>query len=236
MLRQQVQSKVMHAVRAIWAYIRMMHREGIDRGSIVTFDENLRVRVDFTTSVAELAAALETILAGECSGGTRLYDSLEDMVNFFWRAGRRDCRWDAVAITDGLDNRSRNYPHENPLSPTLIGRYLGTRFNHEATNRMTLFGVGSKQEINVPALEAMGKAGNFAALRIEAFPLLEAYLKQIAVEVRGEVEDVLVPLGHDVFGQKVLGHIRNEHIRVTQKPIDYCILLDVSGSMSNPAS
>ncbi len=230
MLRQQVQTKLDYAVSAVWTYIRMMHREGVDRGSIATFNDQFRIRVDFTTSVAVLAAALRAILAEGGSGNTRCYDSLEDTANLFRRAGRRGVRWDVMAVTDGMDNRSRSFPHDNPRSPELIGRYIGTRFSGEATNRFTLFGVGSREEINTKALAAMGDAGGFAALRIEAFPLLEGYLKQLAFEVRGEVEDVLVPLGHNM-----LGHVRNERVRVTPKPIDYCILLDVSGSMSNPA-
>lgn len=230
MNQQQTTPKIHHAVNSAWSLVRSIHREGVDRCCVATFGDTFQIRADFTTSLPELAAILTAIGRGVKDEGTRLYDSVADMINAFWKAGRRDRPWVFLILTDGMDNRSKKYPCGNPNSPEMIGRYIGTRFNHEPTNCVALFGVGSDRQLNEKALATMSHFGNFPAVRVEAFPLLEPYLKRLAYEVTGEVEDVYIPLGGGVVGQ-----VRNQNVRVTRRPIDYAILLDVSASMADPA-
>jgi hypothetical protein len=232
-MQQQATTKLVSAVMSVWeSYIRPRHREGVDRGAVFTFGNTCRVEADFTTSLSELAATLNIVMAnGVRNEGTRLYDTLEDMVNAFWMAARRDCQWDALVITDGMDNRSRRYPHQNATSPELIGRYIGTRFNHLPSNRILLFGVGSERQLNAQALGTIAHHGNFRAIRIEGFSQLDRYIKEGTYNVTRKTENEYIPIAPGV-----VGHIQNQRVEVARRPTDYAILLDVSHSMGEPAT
>src|SRR4051794_21784125 len=107
MLQHQSASRNAYQVHAAWSFIRTMHREGIDQGLIATFGDTFRIETDFTTSISRLATTLNGLAQGARNEGTLLYDSIENMVNTFWRAGRRDSQWILLINTDGDDNRSQ---------------------------------------------------------------------------------------------------------------------------------
>lgn len=229
MLRNQTTPKIAYAVSAAWTFIQSLHREGVDRGLIATLGDRFEIQSDFTTSTSQLATTLNAIAQGVKDEGTRLYDSIQDIITTFWSAGRRDCPWVLLIVTDGDDNRSKNYPCNKPQSPEMIGRYVGTRFNHERTNFPFLIGVGQDQQINARALATIGHYGQFPAVRIEAFPHLQRVFQQIAVRVTSDLERFYVPTPYGAI-QGV-----RENVRLTRQPIDYAILLDVSLSMGHPA-
>jgi hypothetical protein len=220
MLQQLAPTNLVYAVSATWSFIQKFHREGTDRGAIFTFGDRFRVEADFTTSLPRLAAALAGIAKGGATGrATRLYDSIQDGIEAFWRAGRRDRRWGLGILTDGGDNGSTNYPHDNPNSPELIGRYIGTRFNHEPSNYGFLVGVGDDRQINARALATIGHYGNIPAVRIEGFGLLGDFFDRMAYEMSGIVVDR-----------------QGVRVHVDRRPLDYAILLDVSASMNQVAA
>ncbi|HWQ15045.1 MAG TPA: hypothetical protein VNL77_19765 [Roseiflexaceae bacterium] len=212
--------KIDYAVAASAVFIHHLHRDGFDRGMIATFGSSLHVNQNFTSSSAHLYTALRSV---RLNGATRLYDSIEDVVQLFWRYGDRQRPWLLTIITDGQDNESRKYKNR----PANIGQYVATNFMHEPTNFTFLIGVGSGQEIDATALATLGKMGRFPAMTIAAFPLLERLFLQIALSI-----------SEQLIGQQInIGNLTWEQVsriyQVSQIPIDYAFLIDCSTSMES---
>jgi hypothetical protein len=216
--------KIEYAVGAAGVFIRHLHRENFDRGLIATFGHDFRIEQNFTGTESQLHSALGRVARSVTNEQTRLYDSIEDIINAFWQFGQRDRPWLLTIITDGQDNQSQKYAG----NPAGIGRVVATRYNHEPTNYIFVIGVGEGNQIDVKALRTLGDAGRFPTIAIEDFPLLEAVFLEIAIEVSEQTVGRHVDVG-DMSWDEV------ERIRrVSMTPLDYAFLIDRSGSMNEP--
>ena len=228
--------KIDYAIGAARLFIHHLHQDGIDRGMIATFGNTFRVEQRFTSTEVYLHNALATLPSTVVNAvnknqgeSTRLYDSMEDVINHFWdeRLGAaRNRPWLLTIITDGQDNLSTRYPHKDSLSPARIGQCIAQRFNHEPSNYPFLIGVGEGQYIDKQALATIGAYGRFPAVTIEAFPLLELMFLEIAINVSEQVSGVTIRQGSRSWQE--VSRIR----QTTRIPIDYAFLIDLSGSMS----
>jgi len=214
--------KIEYAVGAARLFIHHLHRDSFDRGMIASFGNGFRVEQGFTSYEPELHTSLQRVQRSVTNEGTWLYDSIEDVIKEFWRFGRKNRPWLLTVITDGYDNTSSRYRN----NPAAIGRYVATKFNHEPTNFIFVIGVGEGRQIDKNALATLGNYGNFLAITIEAFPLLEMVFLQIAVEVSTRIAGYSVNAGNLTWGE--VARIRE----VTQVAFDYAFLIDRSGSMT----
>jgi uncharacterized protein (DUF58 family) len=99
-------TKIEYAVAAAGIFIAHLHREGFDRGMVATFGSTFRVEQNFTSSEAHLHSALARLDPSRIkqeNEGTRLYDSIEDVISQFWSYGDRNRPWLLTIITDGKD-------------------------------------------------------------------------------------------------------------------------------------
>ena len=213
--------KIEYAVGAASLFSRHLHREGFDRGMIATFGNGFRVEQGFTSYEGNIHSALSRVSRSIRDERTRLYDSIEDVIMEFWRTGQRDRPWLLTVITDGQDNESRKYRN----NPAAIGNFVASRFNHEATNYIFVIGVGEGQMIDKNALATLGDYGNFLAITIGAFQLLEMVFLEIAVKVSTQIQGIQVNVGNLTWNE--VSRIR----QVSQVPFDYAFLIDRSGSM-----
>lgn len=214
--------KIEYAVGAAALFCHNLHRENFDRGMIATFGNTFRIEQGFTPYEAQLHSALSRIARSVTDERTRLYDSIEDMIEQFRSYGYRNRPWLLTVITDGQDNESKRYGD----NPTAIGRYVATRYNHENSNFIFVIGVGEGKQIDKNALATLGNKGNFLAMTIGAFPLLEALFIKIALHVSEELEGIRITSGNVSWMQ--LQQIR----KVSRIPFDYAFLIDRSGSMT----
>lgn len=213
--------KIEYAVSAVDRFITHMHMDGLDRGMITTFGSGARVVQPFTSNEATLHRAMNSLTYPADQEQTRLYDSIKDVIDLFWRTGDKGRPWLLVVITDGEDNASREYKN----NPWGIGQYIGQRFNHEPSNFIFVIGVGKGQEINASGLVTMGNAGQFAPLMIDAFPLLELIFLRLAVHVSELAVGRVVTQGNHTWGD--VTRLR----QINRIAFDYAFLLDFSGSM-----
>lgn len=172
-------TKIEYAVGAAGLFVQHLHRENFDRGMIATFGNSFQIQQGFTFYERNIHSSLGIIARSIRSERTRIYASIEDAIQAFWQTGSRDRPWLLTIITDGQDNESRRY-RQNPVG---IGQFIATRFNHEPSNYIFVIGVGKGFQVDRNALATMGNYGNFLAITIEAFPLLERVFLEIALQV-----------------------------------------------------
>lgn len=218
--------KIEYACGAAGLFIRHLHTEGFDRGMIATFGNSFRVEQGLTGTENLLHSALARIVRSHAgtNEGTRLYDSIEDVIREFWRQGDRSRPWLLTVITDGKDYFDTGKYHNNPSG---IGRFIASSYNHEDSNFMFLIGVGEGDNIDRQALATVGNYGHIPAITIEAFPLLEMLFLRIALEVSTRVQGTQITAGNLTWQE--VTRIR----QVSQTPLDYVFLLDRSGSMND---
>jgi hypothetical protein len=215
--------KIEYAVGAAGLFIQHLHRENFDRGMIATFGNGFRVEQSFTGTESYLHRALARVSQSVTNEQTRLYDSLADVIVEFWSRGMRDRPWLLIVITDGQDTCSTSF-----RTPAAIGHVAATRYNHEDSNFMVVIGVGEGDQIDADALATLGNVGNFPAITIGAFPLLELVFLKIALQVSTRTLGRHVEVGNMSWDQ--VAQIR----QVSQVPFDYAFLIDRSGTMSQP--
>lgn len=225
MTQTQTLKKVEYAVGATGLFIRHLHRENFDRGMIATFGNTFRVEQTFTASESRLHSALARVARSVTNEGTRLYDSIEDVIREFWRIGERDRPWLLTIITDGIDNVENEKYRGNPAG---IGRYVATYYNHEDSNFISVIGVGDGEQIDRKALGTLGDTGGFPAMTIDVFPLLEMLFISIALEVSERLEGIRI--NYEDMSWTEVSRVR----QLSRIPFDYAFLLDRSGSMSEP--
>jgi len=213
--------KIEYAVGAAGLFIHHLHRDNFDRGMIATFGNRYRLDQSFTSYENNLHSSLRGLVRSVTNDRTRLYDSIEDCIMEFWRNGRRNCPWLLTVITDGQDNESSRYLN----NPAGIGRFVAARYNHEASNFIFVIGVGEGNMIDREALATLGNNGNFLAMTIAAFPLLEAVFLKIALQVTTQLTGYQVNMGNLSWGE--VSRIR----QVSHVAFDYAFLIDRSGSM-----
>jgi len=214
-------TKIGYAVGAAGLFVQHLHRENFDRGMIATFGNSFQIEQGFTSYERNLHNSLGVVARSIKSERTRLYDSIENVIQAFWQTGSRDRPWLLTIITDGQDNESRRYRN----NPAGIGQFIATRFNHEPSNYIFIIGVGEGSQIDRNALATMGNYGNFLAITIEAFPLLERVFLEIALKVTTQIAGYQVNIGNLSWGE--VARIR----QVSHVAFDYAFLIDRSGSM-----
>lgn len=214
--------KIEYAVGAAGLFIHNLHREGFDRGMIATFGNGFRVEQAFTASEPYLHSALSRVNRSITNERTRLYDSIEDTILQFQHYGARNRPWLLTIITDGQDNESRRY-RQNPVA---IGRYVASQYNHDPSNFIFVIGVGEGRLIDSNALATLGNYGNFLAITIAAFELLERVFIEIALQFSEKLEGIHVNYGNLSWTE--VSRVR----QVSLIPFDYAFLIDRSGSMS----
>lgn len=211
--------KIDYAIGASASFIQHLHRNGFDRGMVATFGSHFRIEQHFTPNSAQLFAALRRL---KPNGGTRLYDSIEDIIGQFWLYGDQRRPWLLIVITDGQDNESKKYK-SNPVG---IGRYVAKNYNQES-NFITVIGVGKGDQIDGKSLVTFGNTGGFPAIAIDAFPLLEEVFLRIALQVSTSLVGRRIDIGRLSWAEVA------KYYQISQIPIDYAFLIDCSGSMTD---
>lgn len=214
--------KIEYAVGAAGLFIRHLHRPGVDRCMLATFGNSFRVDQGFTTNEPQLHYILSQISRSISNERTRLYDSIEDTIMQFRGNASLNRPWLLTVITDGIDNESSRYRN----NPAAIGRFVATRYNHEDSNFIFVIGVGEGKQIDGNALATLGNYGNFIAMTIGAFPLLEMLFIRIALQVSEQLTGVQVNYGSMSWTE--VSRVR----QISNVPFDYAFLIDRSGSMS----
>lgn len=80
-----------------------------DRGAIMVFDRQTRVRLPWTDSLEEVAAGLQAVVDEErFNGGTDITRALVDAARYIRSSARRDTRNAVVILTDDQTERDRN--------------------------------------------------------------------------------------------------------------------------------
>jgi hypothetical protein len=214
--------KIEYAIGAAGVFVKHLHRENFDRGMIATFGDSFRVEQGFTGTESQLHSALARVANATRDGSTRLYDSIEDGIQEFWRHAARNRPWLLTIITDGQDNASTKHRG----NPATIGDYVASSYNHEPSNFIFLIGVGEGNQINTKALATVGDHGRFPAVAIDAFPLLERIFLEIAIEVSSGL------VGRHITQGNVSWDEVARIYQVSQTPLDYAFLIDRSASMN----
>jgi len=143
----------------------------------------------------------------------------------FWSDGSRNRPWLLIVITDGMENSvGGNYRKTGAAG---IGRFIAERYNHSDSNFISVIGVGEDNEIDKKSLGTMGYYGNFPAMTIEAFPLLERLFIEIALQVSEKLEGIQINYGNLSWTE--VSRVR----QISTIPFDYAFLIDRSGSMSD---
>jgi hypothetical protein len=149
------------AIKASNELVKNLHRDGLDRGCVATFNDYMVIRQvkiiilldveysymylsfnmsfqftfkSFTKDELSLYRSLNG-LNNVVSGGTRLYDSMLDIVKTFQRNGDRSRPWILVVVTDGDDNRSSR-------SLKKCAEEISHLFTKDSSNFLFVVGVG----------------------------------------------------------------------------------------------
>lgn len=199
-----------------------LHRDRFDRGMVATFGDSFRLEQPLTASVRAVRAALWRIHCQAGDESTRLYDSIEDAITELWHYGLRTRPWLLVVITAGRDNRSSKYRR----NPRAIGRYIARRFNDEPSNYLFLIAVGESQRIDRRTLARVSDDGDFPAIAVGTFSLLETVLLEMALDISARLAGERIDCCRLSWDE--VARMR-EH---TQAPLDYALLIDRSGSMA----
>jgi tetratricopeptide (TPR) repeat protein len=220
--------KVDYAVAASIMFVEHLHRQGFDRGMVATFGTTANLVQGFTSNKNVMEQALLSVASSVTNEGTRLYDSIYDIIQYFWANADRRRPWLLTIVTDGIDNVSDMFLHTDRRSPAVIGAYMKQYFNDYRNNFAFLIGVGTGNQIDVNALSAIGNYSGIPAITIDKFPVLEQVFVEIALQVTSRYEGRNYRMGNLTWQQ--VDEIRSlSHIA-----IDYGFLLDRSGSMSEP--
>lgn len=228
-------TKIEYAIMAAGTFINNLHREGFDRCMIATFGNSYCVEQEFISTAYDLHSTLyhigTQVLEGE-DEGTRLFDSIDDMISDLRDHRRQDCPCLLIIVTDGEDNYATHYkdhqrffksPKHNAVS---IGKYIAEHYNNEPSNYIFVIGVGRDDQIDKIALSEMAYHGKYPSITIESFHFLESTFLQIALHVSAQI------IGTKVDYQKLSWERVTQILHMSQTPIDYAFLIDRSGSMS----
>jgi hypothetical protein len=163
---------------------------------------------------------------------TRLYDGMADGAEVLQIAARPDAIRLMIVKTDGEDVGSKRFRDSTVFGHRLsaeavIGLYLRDSFLADPRNYAVLIGVGSGNQINEEALATIGAYGEFPAVAIDSFSMLEGLYKSIAEQVTSQI------CAGDTYrvGRLTWTEIAEVRRRVAI-PIDILFLLDRSGSMN----
>mmetsp|Transcript_5755 Transcript_5755/g.16483 ORF Transcript_5755/g.16483 Transcript_5755/m.16483 type:complete len:346 (-) Transcript_5755:906-1943(-) len=206
-----------HAIHASQTLIRNIHTDGMDRGSILTFGDNLSKVQGFNADLAELYSSLDCL--PNPTGCTRLYDSICDTVYYFRSAASHARPWFTVVVTDGYDNRSTVRKHAKEC-----GEFVLQNYNFDPTNFIFIVSVGDS--IRNDKLDRLAYFAKCSHVPIRSFDLLEQAFLQIAIQVTNALTGAQLTVGNTSW------LALHEQKSIEKIAIDYCILLDISGSMN----
>ncbi len=217
--------KIEYAAGAALHFIDALHAEGIDRGAIYSLGSTFRIDQGFTTSRAHLQQALVNIGRSKPNENTALYDSIALAIDQFQKNGRQNVPWVLIVLTDGKDNASKAFPHNDKRSPAAVGVLVNECFSRAASNFFVLVGVGDARSLDVEAIATIGHFSNSLAIPLENFHLLEQLFLQLVVQVTETIVGRTVQHGQ----QEILELARVR--QVNKIGIDYALVIDRSGSM-----
>ncbi len=215
--------KIHYAAEAFERLVENFIRPRIDRVAVLSAGTTLRVECDFTSDIAKVRSAIHALTLSNGDEKTRLWDTVVEGVDYFWRAGRRWVRWMNVGLTDGGDNASDIFKKD----PEGAGLFVKNNFTREPSNYMALIGVGEDKNIDRRALEKFAAAANCPAIAIKDFRQLEGMLLNIALQVTSGLTGVRYSLGGLTWTE--LQRVRH----LVHVPFDLMLTIDRSGSMYN---
>ena len=131
------------AIHAFKIFIKMTHCVG-DRCTIGTFNDNLSLVQELEPEKANLGDCLNDV---EAYGGTRLYDSLCDAVDYLHEHGDSSRSWFIFALTYNNDNRSTRSAEECKM-------HIFTKYANKI-NRNYIFVISVGRDINSAELDSM---------------------------------------------------------------------------------
>ncbi len=228
--------KIAMATAATRQFISNFLRPGMDRAMIASFGSAgrspLRIEQDFTDKKDKLYYALDAVERSVDKEETRLYDGMDDGAEVLKIAARPDSVRLMIVKTDGEDVGSKRFRDSivfgHRLSAEAVfGLYLRDSFLADPRNYAVLIGVGSGDQINEEALATIGAYGEFPAVAIDSFSMLEGLYKSIAEQVTSRI----CTGGTYRAGRLTWTEIAEVRKRVAV-PIDILFLLDRSGSMN----
>lgn len=228
--------KIAMATAATRQFISNFLRPGMDRAMIASFGSAgrspLRIEQDFTDKKDKLGYALDAVERSVDKEETRLYDGMADGAEVLQIAARPDAIRLMIVKTDGEDVGSKRFRESSVFGHRLsaeavLGLYLRHNFLSDPRNYAVLIGVGSGGQINEGALATIGAYGEFPAVAIDGFSMLEGLYKSIAEQVTSQFYSG----GVYQAGNRTWAQIAEVRRRVAV-PIDVLFLLDRSGSMN----
>ncbi|KAJ3037139.1 hypothetical protein HDV00_002021 [Rhizophlyctis rosea] len=212
--------KIDAAVDAVQKMVRALQRENVDRVCVGGFNNSYRMVQPFTATESHVHHSLNR-MRNMPDGATRLYDSIMDMVNYMRTNGKRDRPWVLIVITDGHDNCSTR-------SAKSCGQEVLRMYNSEASNFVFVIGVGT--DVKQDKMEQMADAGDFSFVPIASFDVLEELFMLLALRIEEQVSGAMISTGNTTW------LALQQRRRLASRPMDYAFLLDISGSMSEPAN
>ncbi|CAB4396142.1 unnamed protein product [Rhizophagus irregularis] len=175
----------------------------------------------FTRDEASLYRSLNG-LSNVVSGGTRLYDSMIDVIKTFQRNGDHSRPWILVVVTDGDDNRSSRGLKK-------CAEEISRLFTKKSNNFLFVVGVGDG--VDSTKMEQMASIGNFIYFPVKDFYLLELVFLTIAHEITTSLS---LSVGNISVGNYSASWAEvQRHRNLCQVAIDYALLIDVSASMNS---
>ncbi|PKC07311.1 hypothetical protein RhiirA5_399923 [Rhizophagus irregularis] len=206
------------AIKASNELVKNLHRDGFDRGCIATFNDYMTT---FTKNKASLHRSLNGI--NNAKNGTRLYDSIVDVIQIFRNRGEVSRPWILVVVTDGDDNISSRSLHK-------CAQETSSLFTTKESNNF-LFLVGVGDGVNSEKMNEMASAGNFIYIHAKDFFLLELIFLKIANKITTSLS---LSLGNLTVGDHSASWAEvQRHRNLSKVAIDYALLIDVSASMNS---
>ncbi|RHZ89845.1 hypothetical protein Glove_9g152 [Diversispora epigaea] len=217
-----METKLSRAIKASNELITNLHRDGLDRGCIATFNNFLTIKENFADDENDLHHSLDA-LKNTAYGGTRLYDSMCDLINrTFYRNGNLSRPWIMIVVTDGNDISSTR-------SAQMCAEEIRNKFTKENSNFLFLIGVGD--DVNSSTMEMMAERGNFTYIPVKDFYLLEYAFMLLALKVTNSLNVSIRDFS--INDASVTWAEVQKQRQISQVAIDYALLIDVSGSMSD---
>ncbi|CAG8505445.1 3073_t:CDS:2 [Diversispora eburnea] len=217
-----METKLSCAIKASKELVTNLHRDGLDRGCIATFNNSMVIRQSFTENESSLHRSLEA-LRNIASGGTCLYDSMYDLITgTFRRKGDVTRPWVMIVVTDGNDISSTRSLYK-------CAEEIYSKFTRESSNYLFLVGVGD--DVKSDNMEIMAKKGNFTYVPVKDFYLLEFVFMTLALKVTNSLSLSVNSLA--VNNVSATWAEVQQHRRLSNVAIDYALLIDISYSMND---
>ncbi|CAJ0746173.1 5199_t:CDS:2 [Entrophospora sp. SA101] len=214
-------TRISRAIKASNELITNLHRDGLDRGCIATFNDSLVIRQSFTTSETLLHRSLNS-LEDVATDGTRLYDSMIDVAtDTFRRKADASRPWIMIVVTDGEDTRSRRTANQ-------CSKDIYSKFTNVDNNFLFVLGVGDG--VNGEEMEKIASSGKFTYIPVKDFYLLEFAFLTIAMEIT--TSNVLSIKQLSVSNVSATWAEVQQRRELSDVAIDYTLLIDVSASMT----